>query len=234
MAETKITEVKLKIGTEAQFNSHLSELPTGTLVGTTDLITEDDLNTSVLTSFKTAILDAAYPVGAVYQSTSSTSPKTLFGGTWVALPSITDESKSLLMSIAQITSSFSYTTGSGSVTSEMSYRYNEDKSIIQISGRLSVTPTAHSGGIVGLSAKVFDAGVIKTAQNYIRCGYYYTSGTTKESIYMNVSTDGYVTIFNNASQANIPLNTNAKFVIESTIFNGNPSAGVIYRWKRTA
>ena len=33
----------------------------------------------------TTLLDAVYPVGAVYQSWSSTSPATLFGGTWVQL-----------------------------------------------------------------------------------------------------------------------------------------------------
>ena len=33
----------------------------------------------------TTLLDAVYPVGAVYQSWSSTSPATLFGGTWVKL-----------------------------------------------------------------------------------------------------------------------------------------------------
>lgn len=32
-----------------------------------------------------AMLDKAYPVGAIYMSVSSTNPKTLFGGTWVQL-----------------------------------------------------------------------------------------------------------------------------------------------------
>ena len=33
----------------------------------------------------TTLLDAVYPVGAVYQSWSSTSPATLFGGTWTRI-----------------------------------------------------------------------------------------------------------------------------------------------------
>ena len=33
----------------------------------------------------TTLLDAVYPVGAVYQSWSSTSPATLFGGTWTQI-----------------------------------------------------------------------------------------------------------------------------------------------------
>lgn len=35
----------------------------------------------------TSLLDAVYPVGAVYQSWSSTSPATLFGGTWTKITS---------------------------------------------------------------------------------------------------------------------------------------------------
>lgn len=47
----------------------------------------------------TTLLDAVYPVGAVYQSWSSTSPATLFGGTWT-----------------QITSRFLYATTSAGTT----------------------------------------------------------------------------------------------------------------------
>ena len=47
----------------------------------------------------TTLLDAVYPVGAVYQSWSSTSPATLFGGTWT-----------------QITSKFLYATTSAGIT----------------------------------------------------------------------------------------------------------------------
>lgn len=47
----------------------------------------------------TSLLDAVYPVGAVYQSWSSTSPATLFGGTWT-----------------QITSSFLYAANSAGIT----------------------------------------------------------------------------------------------------------------------
>ena len=36
----------------------------------------------------TTLLDAVYPVGAVYQSWSSTSPATLFGGTWTQITEV--------------------------------------------------------------------------------------------------------------------------------------------------
>ena len=42
MAETNIKDVKLKIGTETQFQSKLKDLPINTLVGTTDPIQEGE------------------------------------------------------------------------------------------------------------------------------------------------------------------------------------------------
>lgn len=38
-----------------------------------------------LSGLRAAILDAAHPVGSIYQSTSSTNPGTLFGGTWTEI-----------------------------------------------------------------------------------------------------------------------------------------------------
>ena len=38
-----------------------------------------------LASFKSAILDVAYPVGTIYTSTSNVSPETFLGGTWVQI-----------------------------------------------------------------------------------------------------------------------------------------------------
>ena len=35
---------------------------------------------------KLALINLIYPVGSIYVSTNSTSPETLFGGTWVAIP----------------------------------------------------------------------------------------------------------------------------------------------------
>lgn len=48
MSETNIKNVKLKIGTESQFQDKLKDLPIGTIVGTTDPISEGDLSTELL------------------------------------------------------------------------------------------------------------------------------------------------------------------------------------------
>ena len=59
-----------------------------TITGVTKLFTEisplADIS-SVLAEFRSQVLLAAYPVGAIYISTSATSPATLFGGSWTRI-----------------------------------------------------------------------------------------------------------------------------------------------------
>lgn len=54
MAETNIKDVKLKIGTEAQFQDKLKDLPLNTLVGTTDPIQEGELDASIINKLNKA------------------------------------------------------------------------------------------------------------------------------------------------------------------------------------
>lgn len=64
------------VGTSAAYEQQKSQIPNGTII----YITDDTAPTS-------AILESVYPVGAIYISTVSTSPATLFGfGTWEQLP----------------------------------------------------------------------------------------------------------------------------------------------------
>lgn len=44
-----------------------------------------DLLTAIFNGIKTKIFNYVYPVGSIYISTSSTSPATLFGGTWTEI-----------------------------------------------------------------------------------------------------------------------------------------------------
>lgn len=78
MAETIIKDVKLKIGTEAQFQSKLKDLAVGTLVGTTDSISESDLDTTIVNKLTLAsnalpkpTNDSTGSVGQVLKKTSS-------------------------------------------------------------------------------------------------------------------------------------------------------------------
>lgn len=54
-----------------------------------DLTVEGDLDTATLgkiaNAVKATLLDAVYPVGALYMSTGSADPSTLFGGTWARI-----------------------------------------------------------------------------------------------------------------------------------------------------
>ncbi|PCJ26718.1 MAG: hypothetical protein COA94_04795 [Rickettsiales bacterium] len=54
--------------------------------GSAELFFEDEAgNETQLTAVGKMVIDLVYPVGAIYASASSTSPDTLFGGTWTAL-----------------------------------------------------------------------------------------------------------------------------------------------------
>lgn len=81
MAEYK--QVDLQIGTEAQYETKKETLPIGTLVGITDPIHETELDSDLQTKINGILsLSDIYPVGSIYLSVNSTSPATLFGGTW--------------------------------------------------------------------------------------------------------------------------------------------------------
>lgn len=95
MAETNIKDVKLKIGTEAQFQDKLKDLPINTLVGVTDPIQEGELDTSIVNKLNKAenslpkpTNDSTGTVGQVLKKTANgsewsdetpTTFKTLFG-----------------------------------------------------------------------------------------------------------------------------------------------------------
>lgn len=95
MAETNIKDVKLKIGTEAQFQDKLKNLPINTLVGVTDPIQEGELDTSIINKLDKAenslpkpANDSTGTAGQVLKKTeggsewgdeTSTTFKTLFG-----------------------------------------------------------------------------------------------------------------------------------------------------------
>ena len=171
-----------------------------------------------------------YSVGSIYQSTSSTSPSSLLGGTWTALPNVgVDESSSLVMTSGNMVS-FSFTEGSGTVSSiDMVLRHNEDYSIIQINGRMRVTPTSNVGGRVTVAYGI-GSNVIKE-QFTTQCGFYVTNDGTRESIVAKVYTNGLIEFFNNATVLNIP-SSQTVWVVNFTLFNKSSDGETLYRWKR--
>ena len=177
----------------------------------------------------------AYPVGSIYQSTSSTSPSSLFGGTWTALSNVgTDETASLIMTNTELTSSsFSYAHGVGSVTSdEMRVFHNADYSIIQVTGRLNVTPTNISGGVVGIKFNI-GSNIIKKAALRRQCGFFYDGNGAHESLWADANTSGDIFIYNNSSYINLP-STQTTWSIWLTFFNKSSDGDTMYRWKRIA
>lgn len=82
MAETNIKDVKLKIGTETQFQSKLKELPLNTLVGTTDPIQEGELDTSIITKLNKAENALPKPTNDTTGSVGQVLKKTAKGSEW--------------------------------------------------------------------------------------------------------------------------------------------------------
>ena len=87
MAETNIKDVKLKIGTETQFQSKLKELPINTLVGTTDPIQEGELDTSIITKLNKAENALPKPTNDTTGSAGQVLKKTANGSEWGDAPS---------------------------------------------------------------------------------------------------------------------------------------------------
>ena len=87
MAETNIKDVKLKIGTETQFQSKLKDLPINTLVGTTDPIQEGELDTSIITKLNKAENALPKPTNDTTGSAGQVLKKTANGSEWGDAPS---------------------------------------------------------------------------------------------------------------------------------------------------
>ena len=87
MAENTIKDVKLKIGTETQFQSKLKDLPLNTLVGTTDPIQEGELDTSIITKLNKADNALPKPTNDTTGSAGQVLKKTANGSEWGDAPS---------------------------------------------------------------------------------------------------------------------------------------------------
>lgn len=90
MAETNIKDVKLKIGTESQFQSKLKDLPLSTLVGTTDPIQEGELDTSIITKLNKAENALPKPTNDTTGSVGDVLSKTANGSEWKTIKVLPD------------------------------------------------------------------------------------------------------------------------------------------------
>lgn len=90
MATTNIKDVKLKIGTETQFQSKLKDLPISTLVGTTDPIQEGELDTSIITKLNKAENALPKPTNDTTGSTNDVLSKTANGSEWKTIKVLPD------------------------------------------------------------------------------------------------------------------------------------------------
>ena len=87
MAENTIKDVKLKIGTETQFQEKLKDLPINTLVGTTDPIQEGELDTSIINKLDKAENALPKPTNDTTGSAGQVLKKTADGSEWGDVPS---------------------------------------------------------------------------------------------------------------------------------------------------
>lgn len=92
MAETNIKDVKLKIGTDTQFQSKLKDLPLNTLVGITDSIQEGDLDLSIVDKLSKAENALPKPTNETTGTTGQVLKKTASGSEWEDIGAIPEPS----------------------------------------------------------------------------------------------------------------------------------------------
>lgn len=137
--------------TTASYNSDTTILTLtkgDTFVKNTDIIpvnkggTGQTTTTGVVNALKSDLLDVFYPVGSIYTSTNSTSPSTLFGGTWTQI-------KDTFLLTAGDTYTAGNTGGAATVTlteAEIPSHTHESVSLVGTGGDI-MTDATTSGGL---------------------------------------------------------------------------------------
>lgn len=95
MAENTIKDVKLKIGTDTQFQIKLKDLPINTLVGITDPIQEGELDTSIISKLNKADNSLPKPTNDTTGSAGQVLKKTANGSEWGDVKGLPEASPSV-------------------------------------------------------------------------------------------------------------------------------------------
>lgn len=176
MAETNIKDVKLKIGMEAQFQDKLKDLPINTLVGVTDPIQEDELDTSIINKLNKAENSLPKPANDSTGTAGQVLKKTEDGSEWGDATPTTFKTLFGNQSI----------TGSGNID-----LYNHD---IEITGLVDSFPISIEFNRVSSKNLVVDSinDLITFLGNAFRISVsgYLIDATSNQTIHMLSTTDG--------------------------------------------
>ena len=171
--------------------------------------TEDETYTkgetdALFTAFRAALLNAVYPVGAIYLSTVSTSPATLFGGTWTRITG-----RFLLAATDGGSSGASQAAGNtgGAATVTLTANQSGQRALTISGGGHTHTVSSNVGALyaTGSSRNGYNAGGT-------------SSGNLTPGIAANTGTHSHTVSAANATEAH----------------NNMPPWLAVYVWKRTA
>lgn len=189
-----------------------------------DYNTQENLNVTLAT-IKSTILNASFPVGAIYMSFNSTNPSELFGGVWEAL-----ENRFLLGASSNYPVGLTGGESNHTLTiSEMPTHNHENTSLV------TAAQEPHSHGLQSSSNYSTNCNGLARGGDSNNGGYYQVGGVANNNgneYYCHIAGNGNYYVESKTPDITITSTVTIASTGEGTPHNNMPPYLAVYIWKR--